>query len=51
MDIYGDLKDIPTSIAALIGTLLTTMGAIPTMVVRKYLDGGRKWKDSDKSED
>jgi hypothetical protein len=50
MQIYGDLKDIPVSIAGLIGGLLTTLAAIPTMVIRKYFDGGRNWDKSDKKD-
>lgn len=46
MDIFNKTGNIPTTISALIGTLLTTIAAIPTLVVRKYFEGGRNWGSS-----
>lgn len=44
-EIYAQTKDVPISVAAFAGGTLSSLGGVLTMLVNKYFDGGRQWRE------
>jgi len=44
--IYAETQNVPVTIVAFAGGVVSSLGGVLTLLVNKYFEGGRKWTNN-----